>query len=63
MTVSHFVTGRWYLCIALVWGTVWGFRKWKSTDRGREHWDRFKLKIPWKMYRMQLSLIPTPTLL
>jgi type IV pilus assembly protein PilC len=47
--VSHFVTGRWYLCIALVWGTVWGFRKWKSTDRGREHWDRFKLKIPWKI--------------
>jgi type IV pilus assembly protein PilC len=49
VTVSHFVTGRWYLCIALVWGTVWGFRKWKSTDKGREHWDRFKLKIPWKI--------------
>src|SRR3954464_11975581 len=47
--VSHFITGRWYLCIALVWATVWGFRKWKSSDRGREHWDRFKLKIPWKI--------------
>jgi type IV pilus assembly protein PilC len=47
--VSHFVTGRWYLCILLVWGTVWGFRKWKSTDGGRERWDRFKLKIPWKI--------------
>jgi len=47
--VSHFITGRWYLCIALVWATVWGFRKWKSSDKGREHWDRFKLKIPWKI--------------
>jgi type IV pilus assembly protein PilC len=47
--VSHFITGRWYLCIALVWGTVWGFRKWKSTEGGRERWDRFKLKIPWKI--------------
>jgi type IV pilus assembly protein PilC len=47
--VSHFMTGRWYLCIGIVWGTVWGFRKWKSSDKGREHWDRFKLKIPWKI--------------
>jgi type IV pilus assembly protein PilC len=47
--VSHFMTGRWYVCIALVWGTVWGFRKWKSSEKGREHWDRFKLKIPWKI--------------
>jgi type IV pilus assembly protein PilC len=47
--VSHFFTGRWYICIALAWGTVWGFRKWKSSERGREQWDRFKLKIPWKI--------------
>jgi type IV pilus assembly protein PilC len=49
VTVSHFATGRWYVCIALGWGIVWSFRKWKSTDRGREQWDRFKLKIPWKI--------------
>jgi type IV pilus assembly protein PilC len=47
--ISHFVTGRWYVCIAIVVGMVWGFRKWKSTERGRERWDRFKLKIPWKI--------------
>jgi type IV pilus assembly protein PilC len=49
VTVSHFATGRWYVCIALGWAIVWSFRKWKSTDRGREQWDRFKLKIPWKI--------------
>ena len=46
---SHFLTGRWYICIALGWGTVYAFRKWKNSERGREQWDRFKLKIPWKI--------------
>src|ERR671935_1020925 len=40
--MSHFITGRWYLCIGICWGMVWGFRKWKSSERGREQWDRFK---------------------
>ncbi len=26
-----------------------GFRRWKKTERGREQWDRFKLKIPLKI--------------
>jgi type IV pilus assembly protein PilC len=47
--MSHFVTGRWYLCIAIGWGLVFAFRKWKKSERGREQWDRFKLKIPWKI--------------
>jgi type IV pilus assembly protein PilC len=47
--MSHFVTGRWYLCIAIGWGLVFVFRKWKKSERGREQWDRFKLKIPWKI--------------
>ena len=47
--ISHVVTHRWYLCIGIVWGTIFAFRKWKASDRGREQWDRFKLKIPWKI--------------
>jgi type IV pilus assembly protein PilC len=47
--ISHLITGRWYLCIAICWGTVFAFRKWKASERGREQWDRFKLKIPWKI--------------
>src|SRR5919202_2926925 len=39
VTISHFVTGQWYLGIALVVGAVIGFKKWKKTDRGREQWD------------------------
>src|SRR6266536_529418 len=49
VSASNFITGRWYLCIAGVWFSVWAFRRWKKSERGREQWDRFKLKIPWKI--------------
>jgi type IV pilus assembly protein PilC len=47
--LSNLVTGKWYLCIAVVVGIVVGFKKWKRTERGREQWDRFKLRVPWKI--------------
>src|ERR687885_1340548 len=46
---SHFVTGRWYLMILIVFGVVWGFRKWKNSERGKEQWDRIKLRVPMKI--------------
>jgi type IV pilus assembly protein PilC len=49
VTISHFLTGRWYLCILMIWGTIYAFKKWKNSKRGREQWDRFKLKIPMKI--------------
>src|SRR5918912_391029 len=33
--ISHFVTGQWYIGIALLVGSVVGFKKWKKTDKGR----------------------------
>ena len=47
--ISNFITGKWYLCIAGTIGIVMGFKKWKRTEKGREQWDRFKLRIPWKI--------------
>jgi type IV pilus assembly protein PilC len=35
--------------IIVVSAAVYGFRKWKATERGREQWDRFKLKLPMKI--------------
>jgi type IV pilus assembly protein PilC len=46
---SNLLTGQWYLCIAVSFGLVTAFKKWKKTERGREQWDRFKLRIPWKI--------------
>ncbi len=47
--LSHMVTGRWYVMIAVVWAIVFVFRKWRATDRGRFQWDRLKLKFPMKI--------------
>jgi type IV pilus assembly protein PilC len=47
--LSHMVTGRWYIMIALGFGVVYVFRKWKRSERGRVQWDRFKLKFPMKI--------------
>jgi type IV pilus assembly protein PilC len=49
VALSHLVTGKWWLCILVTAGAVYGFRKWKASDRGREQWDRFKLKVPMKI--------------
>jgi type IV pilus assembly protein PilC len=46
MAVSGFVTHQWYVLIGLTAAGVYGFLRWKKSDRGRRQWDRFKLRIP-----------------
>lgn len=49
MGISDVVTGYWYL---LLLGTILfaiAFAKWKKTDRGRSIWQRFLLRIPFKI--------------
>src|SRR5918999_2217520 len=47
--LSHMFTQRWYVMIAVMVATIWLFRYWKKTDRGRIQWDRMKLKFPLKI--------------
>jgi type IV pilus assembly protein PilC len=47
--LSHMITGRWYLMIAVVAGVVWLFRYWKKSDTGKVQWDKIKLKFPMKI--------------
>jgi type IV pilus assembly protein PilC len=49
VTLSHLITDRWYLLIGGIIGAIYAFKKWKSTERGREQWDRLKLKVPWRI--------------
>ena len=49
VAMSDIMTQRWYLVIAIGFGVVFGFKKWKRTDKGLEQWDRFKLRVPWKI--------------
>src|SRR5256886_6687048 len=44
VALSHFVTDQWYIGMALTVGVVVGFKRWKRSEKGREQWDRFKLR-------------------
>ena len=46
LAVSHALGSYWYLFIALIAGLVYGFRRWRMTDAGRETTDRWALKAP-----------------
>jgi type IV pilus assembly protein PilC len=47
--LSHMMTQRWYVIIAVVFAVSWVFRQWKSSERGRIQWDKLKLKFPMKI--------------
>ena len=46
VSASHAITGYWFIIIPLFAGLTIGFFQWKKTDRGKEVWDRFKLRLP-----------------
>lgn len=47
--LSHIVTQQWYLMLAVVVIVVVAFRQWKRSSWGRPQWDRFRLRIPFKI--------------
>ena len=44
--VSDFMSAFWWLVLILVAGSIWGFRKWKKTEKGEYAWHRFTLRAP-----------------
>jgi len=44
--VSDFITGKWYILVPAIAIAVYGFLRWKKTERGRLQWDRLKLRFP-----------------
>jgi type IV pilus assembly protein PilC len=49
VTVSDLLRNDWYIIFPLVGATIFGVRKYKKTEQGRQVWDRIKLKIPMKI--------------
>jgi type IV pilus assembly protein PilC len=49
VAMSDAITGRWYLIIAGIAGTVFAFRRWKGSVQGRKQWDTLRLRIPFKI--------------
>src|ERR1044071_652765 len=46
---SHMMKSYWYIIFPGFIGSIFGFFRWKKTEGGRKHWDRFKLKLPMKI--------------
>lgn len=44
--VSDFVRGQWYFLILGVGGAIFGIRTFVRSTRGKQLWDRWKLKLP-----------------
>jgi type IV pilus assembly protein PilC len=46
---SNALKSYWFIIFPAIGGAVYGFRRWKGTEQGRQVWDRFKLRIPMKI--------------
>src|SRR5437763_4124184 len=44
--VSNFVRGEWYFLLAGMAGAIFGVRAFLHSTRGKQLWDRWKLKLP-----------------
>jgi type IV pilus assembly protein PilC len=48
VTASDLLKSKPYVLL-LIPGSVYAFSKWKKTEKGRQKWDAFKLKLPMKI--------------
>ncbi len=49
VVASDFLRGNWFIVIPAFIGAIFGVRKAKKTERGRQVWDRIKLRLPMKI--------------
>lgn len=46
LDVSAFVRGNWYWIVLCIGGAIFGAKAFLKTERGRQLWDTYKLKLP-----------------
>jgi type IV pilus assembly protein PilC len=46
VSASDAITGYWFIILPVAIAAAVGFFKWKRTDRGKDIWDRFLLRLP-----------------
>lgn len=49
MKLSNTLKGYWFIIIPILILLVYGLKRLKNTDQGRQTWDRIKLKLPMKI--------------
>jgi type IV pilus assembly protein PilC len=56
VTMSDFLRTKYYIIFPALGLLIFGLRKYKKTDSGRQKWDRIKLKIPMKIGQVVLKV-------
>jgi type IV pilus assembly protein PilC len=49
VSASNALTGYWFVIIPVLAISVFAFFRWKKTEQGKDLWDRFTLRIPFKI--------------
>ena len=49
MHASNLLRHDWFIIFPVIGFTIWGFFRWKQTEKGRQAWDRFRLRVPMKI--------------
>jgi type IV pilus assembly protein PilC len=49
VTASNFLRNDWYIIFPVVFASIYGLKRFKKTEQGRQLWDRLKLKVPMKI--------------
>ena len=53
---SDLLRDRWFIIFPLIIGTIFGIRRYKRTESGRQVWDRIKLRIPLRIGEVVLKV-------
>jgi type IV pilus assembly protein PilC len=56
VNVSDFLRGNYYFVFPAIGAFIFGLRKAKRTEKGRQVWDRIKLKVPMKIGAVVLKV-------
>ncbi len=56
VSMSNMLRYHWYIIFPAVIGSIVAFFRWKKSEAGRKHWDRFKLKLPMKIGDVVLKI-------
>ncbi len=49
MHMSYALRHWWFVIFPVIGAMIFAFRRYKSTERGRQVWDRFKLRVPMRI--------------
>lgn len=49
ISASEALTGYWFIILPALVAAIFGFSRWRRTERGKEVWDRFTLRLPFKI--------------